>query len=216
MLTSRHNLTIETIVLGDLSTNCYIVWKEPQAQAVVIDPADNAQTIIDFLLQKGLSLWGILLTHGHFDHVLGLLELQTAFGVPSYMHSADAQLLSQAASSAKHWLRRTVDPVPPATHFLKHGQTLHIGDNDGFELTVHHTPGHTPGSIALTTPGLAFVGDTLFAEGVGRTDFSYSDEKKLWQSIEYLHKNLDPQTILLSGHGEEGILKYAPQKTDYT
>jgi glyoxylase-like metal-dependent hydrolase (beta-lactamase superfamily II) len=141
--------------------------------------------------------------------VLGLLEVQTAFNVPVYMHAADRQLLSQAAQSAKYWLHRTVDPVPPATHFIKQGQILRIGNTDGFDLKVHHTPGHTPGSVTLTTENLAFVGDTIFAEGVGRTDFSYSDEKKLWESIEYLNKTLSPDAVMLSGHGEACLVKHA-------
>lgn len=190
-------LQIKTLTLGALDTNCYLVWDENTMQALIIDPADDGTTINDQILNLQLQPQAIVLTHGHFDHVLGSLEVKTAWDVPILMHKADKELLSKANSSALHWTGSSGDPVPPADDYLEDGQKISVGQ---YQFTIVHTPGHTPGQIAFYNDQLIFVGDTIFKEGVGRTDFSYSSSKQLWQSIEKI-RSLGSK-LVYPGHGD--------------
>jgi hydroxyacylglutathione hydrolase len=198
-------LHLERLVLGQLETNCYILWDEPSGAAVVVDPADSGETILQRCLDLGLAVGAIWLTHAHFDHVLALLELKLAWDVPIFLHQADQELLSQAQSSAQHWLKHSVDPVPPATHFWHGGETIPLGETP---FHVLHTPGHTPGSVCLVSNQLILTGDTLFAEGVGRTDFSYSRPLQLNTSLRELAQ-LGPQLPIYPGHGDSIALGMA-------
>src|SRR3989344_2226342 len=167
------------LTLGELDTNCYLVWCPTTFETLIIDPADSGDFITETLLSRQLHPVAIILTHGHFDHVLGLLELKLNFPVPIMMAKTDQFLLAQAARSAHHWLKHPVDPVPPADSFLKDGQKITFGHS---MLTVMATPGHTPGSVCLHNDDFILTGDTLFKDGVGRTDFHYSKPLQLAQS----------------------------------
>lgn len=197
-------LEIETFTLGALQTNCYLLSTATSQQAVIIDPADDGDFLNDELLRRDLSLQKIVLTHGHFDHCLGLLSLQSAWSVPVLMHFADQFLLEGAAASAKHWLGVDCDPVPPANQDLAKEKTL---DLLGYQFEIIPTPGHTPGSICLLSKSekILFSGDTIFAGGnVGRTDFAYSSPTKLRASLAQLKKlqSLGHYGQVYPGHGE--------------
>jgi glyoxylase-like metal-dependent hydrolase (beta-lactamase superfamily II) len=176
--------------------------------------------ISEHLLELQLNLEGIVLTHGHFDHCLGLLELMMNFEVPVYLHPADRSLIENARQSAEHWLRHTVDPVPVPQTELFSKEKISFGE---CSLTVIETPGHTPGSICLynapaakisgndgSYPGqrVLFTGDTIFKEGMTRTDFRYSDIMQLHASLAKLQK-LPPDTLVLAGHGSPAYLHEA-------
>jgi hydroxyacylglutathione hydrolase len=191
-------LEIKPLTLGELQTNCYLAWESSSREAIVIDPADEGGFISEQILEQQLNVTGIVLTHGHFDHVLGLLELSLNFPVPIYMHQEDQFLLENAASSALHWLKREVDPVPQATHFISENDMVMFGD---ISLSVLHTPGHTPGSISLVHEQVVFSGDTLFKGSVGRTDFTYASPLQLNDSLHKLFTLPDDLTVL-PGHGE--------------
>lgn len=199
---SVHHLTL---TLGALDTNCYLVWDEQSRQAVVIDPADDGGFISEQIVDQQLELQAIVLTHGHFDHVLGLLELKLNFEVPIYLHPDDIFLIKQAQSSALHWLKRSVDPVPLPTDHLREGQHLSLA---GTSFQVIHTPGHTPGSVSLYNQenGLLFSGDTLFKSTIGRTDFKYSDPELMRASLRRLSE-LPPETNVYPGHGQPTTIK---------
>lgn len=177
-------VNVETLVLGDLDTNCYVVSCKATGAALIIDPADNGEYITSVILEKQLLPQAIILTHGHFDHVLGLLEVKLNFQTPVLMHEADAFLLEKARDSAKYWLKREVDPVPPADVFIKDAEMITFGEA---WLRVLETPGHTPGSVTLYNDEVMFTGDTLFKEGVGSTNHSYSSSKQLWKSVEKIN-----------------------------
>ncbi len=195
---------VETLTLGALDTNCYIVWCPESLEAVIIDPADSGQTIIDRLLQLSLKPTAILLTHGHFDHVLGVLELYMAYDMPVYLHKNDIPLIKNAQKSAQHWVGHETDPVPTPTHFLSEGSTFSFGN---CQLVTVETPGHTPGSVSFIAtveaeqPPLIFSGDTLFKNGVGRTDFKYSSPVALEKSVKKL-LSYPASSFVYSGHGE--------------
>lgn len=198
-------MELTALTLGDLQTNCYLAWDENTREAVIIDPADTGDFITDQILQLQLEPIGILLTHGHFDHVLGLLEVSLNFQVPIMMHEADQFLLKQAPNSAQHWLQRRVDPVPMPDAALKEGDVIRFGQE---MLRVLETPGHTPGSVCFYSDQAIFSGDTLFAAGVGRTDFRYSSQTELEQSLRKISAQL-PDVPIFPGHGEPARLQEA-------
>jgi len=199
-------MQVETFVLGDLQTNCYLLHHDQEA--VIIDPADDGDFLNEELSRRNLKLVAVVLTHGHFDHCLGLLSLKLAWpDLKIYLHPADNFLLEKAVDHAQFWLHRQVDPVPMANCELRDGQKL---DLLGETFTIIHTPGHTPGCICLLSEKQAddeiylFSGDTSFKNGIGRTDFSYSDHFKMKTSLAKLKKMKqdDQYSLALPGHGE--------------
>lgn len=191
-------LEIHTYTLGDLETNCHVVWCPRTYEALIIDPADSGDFISQEILDLKLNPVGIILTHGHFDHALGLLELKLNFQLPIMIHKADETLLGKAAASAQHWLKREVDPIPPADTFLEDGQKIVFGDQ---MLEVLHTPGHTPGSIVFFNHQIIFTGDTIFKDGVGSTRHAYSSSRALHKSLEKI-RELGRGKTAYAGHGE--------------
>jgi len=198
-------MNLQTFVLGDLQTNCYLL--DNGQEALIIDPADDGDFLNEELSRQNLTLQGVILTHGHFDHCLGLLSLATAWPkLPIMLHPADNFLLAKAEASALHWLARSIDPVPKANQVLTDGQAIKLGEET---LKVIHTPGHTPGGIALLSEKqdndeiYLFTGDTLFANGVGRTDFAYSNHQDLLESLTKLRqlKENGVYSLALPGHG---------------
>ena len=180
-------LKYENIVLGDLFTNCYIVSDEKTKETIVIDPADDGVGISDILEQKQLKLVGILATHGHFDHLLGALDLKLIYQVPFYCSSLDQFLLDRQKETAKHFLGRNIK-VPNFRKIdvdLDVTKEIFLGEE---KLEVIKTPGHTPGSVCFYNQknDWLFSGDTLFAEGVGSTEHNYSSRKDLETRLEIL------------------------------
>lgn len=216
------SLSVETYSLGELQTNCYLVWCTETNKAIIIDPADSGDLLSQEIVEHGLQLEAILLTHAHFDHCLGLLELSLNFAVPVYLHPKDVFLLAKAYQSAEHWLKHPVDPIPAVTLPLQEKDIISFGQCN---LTVLETPGHTPGSVCFlyqppkTTQTdeqftfskntILFSGDTLFKDTIGRTDFSYASKKELFNSLRKL-RELPTDTLLFSGHGEVGYLRDHP------
>lgn len=196
-------MRIEKLVVGTLSTNCYLVWEERTRKTLIIDPGDDGGFIIQKIQDLMLTPQNIIVTHGHFDHVLAATELKLAFTIPFLINQADLFLLRQAQQSAKHFLGIDVDPPAEPNKFVKRGNLIKIGQE---ELKVLETPGHTPGGISLLGKGIIFTGDTLFAEGFGRTDFSYSSKENLQKSLVKLFK-LPGKTVVYPGHGEETTIE---------
>mgnify|MGYP001570324128 CR=1 FL=1 len=189
---SSNTLRIETLTVGQMAANCYLV--SDGNEAIIIDPGDDGEYIVGKIQETGARLTAIVATHGHSDHVTASFELHLALGAPFYIHARDIFLLDRMRVPRS-------DPPPTVTKTLSDGDTITIGT---YSLKVMHTPGHTPGGITLYEPklGIAFVGDVLFAGGgVGRTDFSYSDPAQLTASIQKLLA-LPKETVLYPGHGE--------------
>lgn len=197
-------MSYERLTLGGLDTNCYLIMDDETGQAVVIDPADEGEFISEKISRENLTLEKIILTHAHFDHILAILTLKLNFNAPILMHKKDLFLYKKAASSAKHWLNRKIDPLPIPDQFINGGDQITVGSTT---LQVIETPGHTPGSISLynKNKGILFTGDTLFKNAVGRTDFKYASPLELASSLEQLAK-LPPETIILPGHGDESTI----------
>ncbi len=204
---------IKIFTVGELATNCYVITCPTTRETVIIDPGDGAEMISEYCLTEQLQVTGILLTHGHFDHCLGLLELSLNFNCPSYLHKADLFLIGEAQKSAEFWLKHPVDPVPLPTTLFEAPEEIPIGL---FSASVIRTSGHTPGSVcylisetATRNPVALCSGDTLFADSIGRTDLSYSSKKDLFSSLETL-KKLPAFLLLYPGHGQPTFLSQTP------
>jgi len=192
---------IERLVVGQLQTNCYLVWEEKTKEGVIIDPGDDAEYVLNRIKDLEIKPQMILATHGHFDHVLAVFELKMALKIPFLIHQKDLFLLKRADKTAD-WFTGIKDGfVPSADGFLKENKKISFGERT--QLKVIETPGHSPGGVAFLSRGVVFSGDTLFRQGVGRTDFSYCSQADLIDSIKNKLFKLPDKTIVYPGHGEE-------------
>lgn len=191
-----------TLTVGQLQTNCYIPYDKKSQKGCIIDPGDDADYITRILTDKKIKPECIVATHGHFDHILAVSELQLAYDIPFVLNSKDIFLVINMQSSAGYFLGRKIDnPIPQVNRNLKEGDTLKMGIST---FSVIETPGHTPGSICLFSRimNVLICGDLLFAGGgVGRTDFSYSSPQDLQKSIDKVFK-LPSNIIVYPGHGD--------------
>lgn len=190
-------MKIIQLEVGSLGTNCYIAYCENTKKAVIIDPGGDAAKILAAVSREGLLVEAIINTHGHADHVLANVKLQEATGAPIWIHSADADMLGSGSRNLSAFLGGATS-CGKADRLLTDGEVLPIGD---FSLTVLHTPGHTPGSISLLFDKTVFVGDTLFAESIGRTDFPGGSYSQLINSIKTKLMTLDDEVKAYPGHG---------------
>jgi len=197
----------EKIVIGQLDTNCYLVWEEETKECLVIDPADDGVSISEEINSKNLKVKYIFLTHGHFDHCLGALDLKLIYNIDFGCSSKDAFLLDRQDETAKHFLKRKIQ-VPNFVKIdidLDKIKNFKLGEE---EFEVIKTPGHTPGSVCFyfNKQNLLFSGDTLFAGLRGRTDFKYGSTKNIFASLKKLMK-LNLNTLVLPGHGDETTIE---------
>lgn len=190
-------LAIETLVVGELSVNCYLAWDRESGRGIIIDPAGDRAAVSGAVARSGAVFERLVCTHGHFDHVPDQ-RLREESGVPLFVHRLAAPVLARAAEYHEMVLGVPAGAPPPEPDgFLEEGQVLAVG---GVPLTVWHTPGHSPGSICLVGAGVVFSGDTLFQRGVGRTDLGGGSEEKLQASLRRL-LDLPPETRVYPGHG---------------
>ena len=183
------------------AANCYLVSEG--RDAVIIDPGASAEDITDLLSQTGLTLRAILLTHGHFDHILSLDTLRDATGVPAYLHCGDAAFPGDAAKNCYLTLIGRDIRHRPAERLLDGGETLEFG---ALRCTVLHTPGHTAGCVCYRFGDALFTGDTIFAEGYGRTDLPGGNFTALRQSLATLAAMQSEPLTIYPGHGESATL----------
>ena len=192
-------MIIKTLAVGPLMANCFIVGCEVSREGVVIDPGDEAQRILDEVAALKLTITHILNTHGHFDHVGANRGVQAATGARLLIHALDAPMLSQLKATAAAWGMAAEDS-PPADQVLSEGDRIVFGTHT---LAVLHTPGHTPGGVSLVADGQVFVGDTLFAGSIGRSDFPGGDHDTLVASIRTKLFKLPDTMTVYTGHGPE-------------
>ena len=190
-------MKIDTLMLGPIQTNCYIVYNEGADEAIVIDPADEAEKIMEAL--DGKRCAAVLLTHGHFDHTGALYAFE---GTPIYMHPSDDVMLLDPVWSVGADMGDD-EPRPAATNFVQEGAFLHLA---GLDIQVLHTPGHTLGSVCYAIGDVLFTGDTMFYHSYGRTDFPGGDQMELFRSLRRLLA-LDKNYIVCPGHGEPTSLE---------
>jgi len=198
-------MEVVSFSLGELRTNTYFLIKDQHL--LVIDPADEADFILEEIQRRRLELVGLLATHGHFDHLMAVGEIQLSFNLPLHISKKDLFLVKRLRETARHYLNY-LPPVVPIRNIQDLG-SKDLLEIRNFKLKVIKTPGHTPGSVCFyfEDESKLFTGDTLFGKGaVGRTDFSYGDANNLRKSITKLSLLADG-TIIYPGHGAQDILK---------
>lgn len=197
-------MEIKTLNVGWNGTNCYIIYDIGSGEASVIDPGGEAGRIIAFLNEKKLKVKNIFLTHGHFDHILGVQQLKEATGARLVVHEADAVCLRDTHAALYNSLMPEPFRVAKPDILLKGGERTLV---NGVEMLFVHTPGHSPGSMCLFMSNVLFSGDTLFADTIGRSDFPTSDPAALAESLRNLYA-LNRDFVVYPGHGEPTSLFY--------
>lgn len=205
------SLSFMRLVLGDLGTNCYIIGDPDSKEAFVIDP-DDGPAVVDTLKERGLTCIGILLTHGHSDHIHGVQTLMDTYGAPVYIHERDLPCLYDPRVNLSALHGRPVTITGGTIKTVKDGQ--HIGSGK-MDFQVLETPGHTVGGVCYYMSPAVFVGDTLFRESVGRTDFPGGDFEALAQSIRTKLFTLPDQTMAYPGHGAETQIAFEKENNPY-
>ena len=190
----------EILPVGMLQCNCSILGDEASREAIVIDPGDNIDQILEILARLNLKVKAIVITHAHIDHIGGAAKLKAATGAPVYMNDNDAPLYDALETQAG-WLGI---PTPGRTEIdspLRDGDLLRLGAT---ELLALHTPGHTQGSVSLWIPSenKLLAGDTLFRDSIGRTDLPGGDGRMILQSIQGKLMTLPDDAIVIPGHGQ--------------
>lgn len=194
-------MIIETFPVGLLQCNCTILGDEETREAIVIDPGDDADVILDRLGKHGLAPKHIVCTHTHIDHVGGIYDLQARAETPAAIHKDDLFLFEKLDVQAQ-WIGL---PAPKRGVIDKLVQDGSAVSCRGIEMGVLHTPGHTPGSITLHLPGdqnILFTGDTLFLQSIGRTDLWGGSYPEIISSIQKKIMTFDDDTLVISGHGK--------------
>ncbi len=201
-------IKIGRMVMGVCQTNCYFLYRQGERLAVVVDPADRGRDIYDSLRRNGVSVAGILLTHGHFDHIWGLDGLRDAAGaaaaeglepVKAYACKAERELLKNAGMNVSRQAGRACETY--ADVYVEDGEEITLA---GMTCRVIATPGHTGGGgcYYFQEAGILVSGDTLFAGSVGRTDFPTGSMGTLVRSIKEKLFVLPEDTRVYPGHGE--------------
>lgn len=190
-------LSIDTITVGPLATNCYLAGDSESGEAFIVDPGFESATILSAVSKGSWSVTGVIITHAHFDHIVAAKEVVESLDAPLLVPSGEVELLNRAPESARSWLGIEMEPLPPY-RTVSEGDTISAGR---FSFRVVDTPGHSPGGISLIGEGAAFVGDTVFAGSIGRTDFPGGDFEVLMASIRDKLLPLDDNTTLYCGHG---------------
>jgi hydroxyacylglutathione hydrolase len=188
---------------GSFQTNCYLVAARPGAEALVVDPGQDALPGIEELCGRHrLRPVAALLTHGHLDHMWSVAPLAGAHDIPAYVHPADRHLLRDPLAGFGPELRGALGGLqlqePDDVRELADGQVLELA---GLRLTVDHTPGHTPGHVTLRLPGTLFAGDLVFAGSIGRTDLPGGSPRDMLASLAGRFLVLPDETEVLPGHG---------------
>ena len=179
--------------------NCFVVGCEETKVAAVIDPGDETDRILLALAESSLKVKHIINTHGHFDHVAGNRKMKEATGACLLIHPLDAPMLGSLSASAAAW-GLSAEDSPPPDRTVEEGDTISFGT---IRFNVIHTPGHTPGGISLHSDEVVFVGDTLFAGSIGRTDFPGGDYEALISSVRNKLFVLGDDVRVFCGHGPE-------------
>jgi len=185
-----HKIYEETV-----DANCYIFGSSDTKEVVVIDPGSDAEKIKNLIDHEKLDPKFIINTHGHIDHIGANYEL----GLPVCIHERDANFLTNPFLSLAAFYGK-LKGSPKASRILKDNDEIRVS---GIALKVIHTPGHTPGGISLFYDGIVFTGDTLFRQGIGRTDLPYGSAKDILHSIKEKLFKLDDSVIVYPGHGDQ-------------
>lgn len=190
---------ISAVVVGPLQVNCYLVACPRTLEALVIDPGDDSESILDAVRATGWKVTGIVNTHGHFDHIGANRAVVEATGAELMIHELDLPLMQKARTHAQLYGLHA-EPSPMPSRLLKDGDSIPFGE---LACEVIHLPGHSPGGIALLCGRHLFAGDVLFAGSIGRTDLPGGDHDSLVRGIRRRLWCLAGDTVVHPGHGPD-------------
>ena len=199
-------IIIESQAVGPFHKNGFVVACPRTREGVIIDPGDEVDGLLEFVTHEDITIRHILLTHAHVDHVTGVGRAKLAFGVPVHLHRDDLFIYDSAVEHGRLFGLKVDPPPPPIDSFYTPGEAIAFGD---FEARPHHTPGHCPGGVCLEVArtgerGLdLFVGDTLFAGSIGRTDLPGGDHATLIGSIRTVLFAFGDEARVYPGHGPD-------------
>ncbi|HJQ11433.1 MAG TPA: MBL fold metallo-hydrolase [Gemmatimonadaceae bacterium] len=191
-------MNVHTITVGPFQENSYLVIDDDTQHAVIVDPGGEGQRLVNAIEKSKATLDAIWITHAHVDHVGAIATVKERWDVPVYLHPLDRRLYEAAGRQAEVYGVPFEEPPTPDAEFAD-GQKLMIGKS---QMTVMHTPGHSPGHVVIHGSGIALVGDCLFAGSIGRTDLPMSNPQQLAESLQKIAA-LPAETIVYSGHGPE-------------
>lgn len=195
MIVGDYNIV--TIPTGRWRENCYLVRHISTGDLVLVDPGDDAHLILNAIEDEGAKLRLVILTHAHHDHIGAVKAVCEKFQLYFYLHKAEVKLLNRASTYALAFEKKNIQISK--NYRLFGSEDLVWG---GEAINVMHLPGHTPGSVCFYFGGIAFTGDTLLNEFIGRTDLPGADVATLGKSITYMLRTLPPETLLFPGHGK--------------
>lgn len=206
-------MIFETIVVGELGVNCYLLADSDTKEGVVIDPGAEPERILAAVKKNGIKVTGVLNTHGHFDHIGGNRRVAEASSAPLLINKEDESFLSRAATSAQMYgLKADNSPTPSA--YLAEGDSVRFGNH---EIKVIHIPGHSPGGCCfyLAKDGILISGDSLFAESIGRTDLPGGSQTQLVGAIRSKLLTLPEKTKVFPGHGPSTTIGHEKKHNPY-
>ena len=205
-------MNINVLQLAPLEVNC-VLLNDDSKNLIIIDPGGGYDKIVRFIDDGRFILRMILFTHGHFDHISAAYDLNAKYNAPVYVHKSDNNLLQNRPAFLRY-LNFPDFLSPKADNYLEDNQEIVSGD---IRIKVLHTPGHTMGSVCFYPSGLntVFTGDTLFREGIGRTDFPESDQHAILNSIKIKLYTLSDNTVVYPGHGSLTDIGYEKKHNPY-
>ena len=201
-------IEIKSMTLGMVATNCYLIINKENKEALLVDPADNALRISNVIEENVCTLKAILLTHGHFDHIMALNELKKRYNVPVYAHEEEEDVLKQSSLNMSGMIGQIY--TTQADIYVKDGEHLKLA---GLDIIVLHTPGHTKGGVCYYLPEekVLMSGDTLFHCSIGRTDFPTGSMSQLVRSVKEQLFVLPDDVQVYPGHDSVTSIGYEKQ-----
>ena len=204
-------MIVKQFVEGFIANNNYLLIDEESKEAALIDCTDYISELGAVLKEYDAKLKYILLTHGHFDHIMGVPKIKQEFGAKVYLHKDDKELVD---NSDEFMISVGMQPFehPEIDKYIDENEEIYLGKN---KIRVIHLPGHTQGGVGYLIDGMLFAGDSIFLESVGRTDLPGGNHKQLIESIKNKIFSLDGDTILYVGHGTNTTVEHEKKYNEF-
>lgn len=207
-------LVIQSLQVGEMGTNCYFLIHQDTKETLLVDPGADQEAIKSKVIKEGLNVVGILLTHGHFDHIGAVMGLKEVFQVDVYAHEKEVAVLESEDWNLSSAFCRGKGYTASANKLLKDGNILSLA---GFQVQIIGTPGHTRGGVCyyIMEEATLVSGDTLFRESVGRSDFPTGNQEQLLLGIQEKISKLPKDTVVYPGHGMDTTIAHELECNPY-